>query len=66
MPVKSIERCHFQAGLIAIVVEEFCQRQTLFPTLVKVQNACSQHIFQNLIYSFRLTNGLRMITGTAD
>jgi hypothetical protein len=52
--------------LIAIVVGEFCQEQTLVPTLVKVQDAGSQHIFQNLIYSFRLTIDLRMITGTAD
>jgi hypothetical protein len=52
--------------LIAVIVGELCQGQTLFPTLIKVQDACSQLIFQNLIYSFHLTIGLRMITGTAD
>jgi hypothetical protein len=61
-----MEWCHFQTGLIAIIVGEPCQGQTLVPTPVKVQDACSQHIFQNLIYSFRLTICLRMITGTAD
>jgi hypothetical protein len=52
--------------LIAVIVGELCQGQTLVPTLIELQDACSQDIFQNLIYSFRLTIGLRMITGTTD
>jgi hypothetical protein len=52
--------------LIAVIVRELCQGQTLVPTLVKVQDACSQHVLQNLIYPLRLAISLWMITGTAD
>jgi hypothetical protein len=31
-----------------------------------MQDAGSLHIFKNLVYSFRLIIGLRMITGAAD
>jgi hypothetical protein len=51
---------------MAIVIRELCQGQTLVPTLIKVQNAFSQHVFQNLIYPFDLTIGLRMIAGTTN
>jgi hypothetical protein len=61
-----MECCHLQTSLIAIVIRELCQGQTLVPTLIKVQDACSQHVFQNLIYPFGLTIGLRMIAGTMN
>jgi hypothetical protein len=66
MSVKSIEWCHLQTGLIAIVIRELCRGQTLVPTLIKVQDACSQHVFQDLIYPFGLTIGLWVIAGTTN
>jgi hypothetical protein len=52
--------------LIAIVIRELCQGQILVPTLIKVKDACSQHVFQNLIYPFGLTIGVRVIAGTTN
>lgn len=55
---------HLQAGLIAIVVREFCIRKILIPTLPIVYSIGSKYVFQNLVYTFRLSIYLGMICCT--
>src|SRR3954466_5657341 len=55
---------HLQTGLITIVVGKFCKRQTVFPLGSIFEHTCSKHIFEYLIYSLRLSIGLRVIRGT--
>jgi hypothetical protein len=59
--VEGFKRGHLQASLVAIVVGKFREWQTVFPLGSIRQNASSQHIFKDLVYSLGLTSGLRVI-----
>jgi hypothetical protein len=61
MAIQSFEGCHSETLLIAIVVRELSQRQTLVPFVRVVQYTSSEHILKNLIYPLCLTIDLRMI-----
>jgi hypothetical protein len=61
--IQSFEGCHFETLLIIVVVKELRQRQTL---VLEIQHTSLGHIFKNLIFSFLLTIGLRMISRPVD
>ena len=44
-PVQSLERCHAEAGLIAVVVGELGKWQALLPILPVGKNTGTEHIF---------------------
>ena len=52
-----------EASLITVVVGELGEREVLFPTLAEGDDTSSKHVLKNLVYSFSLTVGLRMIGG---
>jgi hypothetical protein len=64
--IQSFEGCHFETLLIIVVVRELRQRQTLVPHILEIQHTSLGHIFKNLIFSFLLTIGLRMISRPVD
>jgi hypothetical protein len=61
--IESFKRCHLKTGLIAVIIRELCEWQAIFPFGSISKNAGSKHVFQNLIYSFSLSSGLRVIRG---
>jgi hypothetical protein len=61
--IESFKRCHLKTGLIAVIIRELCEWQAIFPFGSISKNAGSKHVFQNLIYSFSLSSGLRVIGG---
>jgi hypothetical protein len=66
MAIQSFERCHSETLLITVVIRQLSQWQTLVPFVMEIQDTSSEHIFKNLIYSFCLTIGLRMISQAVD
>ena len=64
--IQGFKGCHFDTFLIAVVVREFSEWQTLIPFLTIRKHTGPQHIFQNLINPLGLTIGLWMINRTAD
>src|SRR6266540_2730438 len=62
--IKSFERCHLDASLVAIVVGELRKWQEFLPPFSIGQHTSAQHILKNLIHSLSLASGLRMVGGT--
>ncbi|MFS7912359.1 hypothetical protein Hanom_Chr02g00129071 [Helianthus anomalus] len=62
--IQGFERCHLNAGMVAIVVREFDQWQVFAPTTPKVNNTRTEHVFRSTDRSFSLSVGLRMECGT--
>jgi hypothetical protein len=62
--IQHLEQHHLHTLLITIVVGELSIRQTLIPTSSILHSTSSQHVFQNLIHSFGLSIGLRVISRT--
>ena len=47
-PIQSLIGRHLYTRLITVVVGELCQGQVLISATLEVQDACSQHVLQNL------------------
>ncbi|MFS7955591.1 hypothetical protein Hanom_Chr07g00644421 [Helianthus anomalus] len=62
--IKSLEWCHLNAGMIAIVVREFDQWQVFAPTTTKIYNTRTEHVFNSTNRSFGLSVGLWMECST--
>src|SRR6266542_1765559 len=59
--IKSFERRHLDASLVAIVVGELRKWQEFLPPFSIGQHTSAQHILKNLIHSLSLASGLRMV-----
>jgi hypothetical protein len=59
--VESFKRGHLQTSLIAIIVGELREWQTVLPLGPIGQNAGSQHVFKDLVYPLCLTSSLWVI-----
>jgi hypothetical protein len=59
--IEGFKRGHLQTSLVAIVVGELREWQTVFPLGSIRQNTSSQHILKDLVYSLGLTSGLWMV-----
>ena len=47
-PIQSLIGRHLYTRMITVVVGELCQGQVLISATLEVQDACSQHVLQNL------------------
>jgi hypothetical protein len=63
-PIECFKRCHLEAGLVAVIIRELGERQTILPFGSVSQNTGAEHILQNLIHPLRLSTCLRMISST--
>src|ERR1043165_7649519 len=52
--------------LVAVVVRKLSIRQALFPLHTKRDHKCPQHVLENLVHTFNLPTGLRVIRGTEE
>ena len=59
-PIQSLIGRHLYTRLITVVVDELCQGQVLILATLEVQDACSQHVLQNLDSPLSLSVRLRM------
>jgi hypothetical protein len=50
--IECFQGCHLDAFLVTFVIGELSQCQTLVPALMIVHQACSEHIFKDLIHPF--------------
>ncbi|MFS7911889.1 hypothetical protein Hanom_Chr02g00123381 [Helianthus anomalus] len=62
--IKSLEWCHLNAGMIAIVVREFDQWQVFAPTTTKIYNTRTEHVLNCTNRSLGLSVGLWMECST--
>ncbi|MFS7941392.1 hypothetical protein Hanom_Chr05g00475691 [Helianthus anomalus] len=62
--VQGFERCHFDAGMVAIIVREFDQWQVFAPTTTKIDNTRTEHVFNSTDRPFCLSVGLWVECGT--
>jgi hypothetical protein len=64
--VECFERCHVETLLVAVVVREFIQRQTLVPTISVVHHMNTEHVLQHLVHTLCMTIGLWVISRIVD
>ncbi|MFS7938457.1 hypothetical protein Hanom_Chr05g00439931 [Helianthus anomalus] len=62
--IQGFERCHLDAGMVAIIVREFNQWQVFAPATTKVNNTRTEHVLNSTNRSFGLSVGLWMECGT--
>jgi hypothetical protein len=64
--IENLKWCHFQTLLVVVVVRELGLRQILVPTSLVLHDTGSQHVFQDLVDSLRLTIRLWVVGQTVD